>query len=309
MPSTLSLRTGLALALSALLAQGAHAQDDLLEPQATLSAATPGWMHTDVGVAWDQGYKGKGVTITVVDDFRSGGTFYGNLGKGVQRQRHGEWTAQEAGMIATQATVLRQDYTSGTTVKLSKGLNVLNLSYGMMARAGYSASQIGWSAQEKSIISYAKNGQAVVSKAAGNDGIPMTAANRYVQADYLNLALRGAKTAIFVGALSSNGSTSARATLASYSNTPGSDTVLQNQFLVVGVTGQSTGLSGTSFAAPVISGYAAVLGSKFTTATSTQITNQLLTTARKDTIAGYAPQLHGRGEASLSRALAPKTIK
>ena len=85
--------------------------------------------------------------------------------------------------------------------------------------------------------------------------------------------------------------------------------MLQQQFLVVGVAGSNTGLYGTSFAAPVISGYAAVLGSKFTTATPTQITNQLLSTARQDTISGYKASLHGRGEASLSRALAPKTIK
>jgi subtilisin family serine protease len=79
--------------------------------------------------------------------------------------------------------------------------------------------------------------------------------------------------------------------------------------LVVGVEGNKTGLYGTSFAAPIISGYAAILGSKFTTATPTQITNQLLNTARKDTVLGYNPQLHGRGEASIKNALAPVTIQ
>lgn len=309
MKTQTTLRRGLALAVSALFATCAFAQEEALVAEAVVSAATPLWMHTDVGTAWNQGFKGKGVTITVVDDFRSASTFNGNLGSGVKRQRHGEWTALEAGLIATQAAVTRQDFSSGTTVKLNKGLNVLNMSYGMMARAGYSASQIRWSAQENSIINYARNGQAVVAKAAGNDGVAMTSSNRSGQVDYLNLSLRGAQSAIFVGALNSNGSPAARATLASYSNTPGNDAVLQRQFLLVGVTGQSTGLYGTSFAAPVISGYAAVLGSKFTTATSTQITNQLLNTARQDTIAGYKAQLHGRGEASLSRALAPKVIK
>jgi subtilisin family serine protease len=84
---------------------------------------------------------------------------------------------------------------------------------------------------------------------------------------------------------------------------------VQNQFLTVGVESHKTGLAGTSFAAPVISGYAAILGSKFKGASATQITNQLLTTARKDTIAGYNPAIHGRGEASLSRAIAPVTIR
>ena len=127
--------------------------------------------------------------------------------------------------------------------------------------------------------------------------------------DYLNVALRGTASAIYVGALSNNGSTIVPANLASYSNTAGTDTVVQNRFLVVGVEGGQTGLYGTSFAAPVVSGYAAIVGSKFTRATATQISNQLLNTARQDTISNYSATLHGRGEASLSRALAPLSIK
>ena len=56
-------------------------------------------------------------------------------------------------------------------------------------------------------------------------------------------------------------------------------------------------------------GYAAVLGSKFSTATATQITNQLLNTARQDTVKNYSAGVYGRGEASLSRALAPVSIR
>lgn len=58
-----------------------------------------------------------------------------------------------------------------------------------------------------------------------------------------------------------------------------------------------------------VSGYAAILGSKFTSATPTQITNQLLDTARTDTLVNYNPVTYGRGEASLSRALAPVSIR
>jgi len=57
--------------------------------------------------------------------------------------------------------------------------------------------------------------------------------------------------------LSCNGSTTAKASLASYSNYAGSDSAIQKNFLVVGVKGDTTGLYGTSFAAPIISGYAA----------------------------------------------------
>jgi subtilisin family serine protease len=135
------------------------------------------------------------------------------------------------------------------------------------------------------------------------------APNANGQLDYLNRDLIGAQAAVFVGALNANGSAGQPSALAAYSNVAGPNTTVQNQFLVVGVEGDKTGLYGTSFAAPIVSGYAAILGSKFTKATPTQITNQLLSTARTDTVAGYNPAIHGRGEASLSRALAPSAIR
>lgn len=272
------------------------------------TAPLPAWMSPEVGEAWAQGYKGQGVTITVVDDFRSNQGLYGNLSGKTELLRHGEWTIKEAGMVAPSATMRAHDFTSGNRVALNRGLNVLNLSYGMMAPAGYAT--VNWSAQESSIISYAKNGSAVVVKAAGNDyGVAVGSPNSSGQLDYLNRDLIGAPSAIFVGALNTNGTTAAPATMASYSNIAGSRSDVQNQFLVVGVDGQKTGLYGTSFAAPIVSGYAAILGSKFTKATPIQITNQLLNTARTDTVAGYNPAIHGRGEASISRALAPVAIK
>ena len=298
-----------ALATIGLLAlSAAHAQKS--GPSKTAPAPQlQTWMSPEVADAWKQGYKGSGVTVTVVDDFRSNQGLYGNLGQGTQLLRHGEWTLKEASMIAPSATMRAHDFNSGTSVGLIRGLNVLNLSYGMYAPAGYTASQIGWSSQESSIISHAQNGKAVISKAAGNDAIVIGSANASGQVDYLNLALKGAQSAIYVGALNTNGTTSAPASLASYSNTPGADAVVQQQFVVVGVDGAKTGLYGTSFAAPIISGYAAILGSKFTKSTPTQIANQLLKTARQDTISGYNPATHGRGEASITRALAPVSIQ
>lgn len=296
----MNLKRFLSAAMTGFLATtAAHAQN------APVSA--PSWMSSEVADAWRQGFKGSGVTITAVDDFRSNQGIYGNLGQGIQLLRHGQWTLKEASMVAPSATLRAQDFNSGTTVALNRGLNVLNLSYGMYAAAGYTA--IGWSNQEKSIISYAQNGKAVIAKAAGNDAIAIGAANAEGQVDYLNLALKAAPSGIFVGALSSNGSMNAPAALAGYSNTPGTDAVVQQKFVVVGVEGAKTGLYGTSFAAPIVSGYAAILGSKFKSSTPAQITNQLLSTARQDTIAGFNPATHGRGEASITRALAPVSIK
>ena len=97
--------------------------------------------------------------------------------------------------------------------------------------------------------------------------------------------------------------------MAGYSNMAGNDAAVQKQFLVVGVEGSKTGLYGTSFAAPIVSGYSAILGSKFTNSSATQITNQLLNTARQDTVSNYSVAVYGRGEASIARALAPVAIK
>lgn len=267
------------------------------------------WMSPEIADAWAAGFRGQGATITVVDDFSSSSYFSGNLGTGTQSLRHGEWTRLEASLVASSAAMASHDFLSGRSVTLAKtGLNVANLSYGMFAKAGYSVSQISWSAQESSLITYAKNGSAVISKAAGNDAVAIGAANRAGNTDYLSLALVGAPSAIFVGALDRNGTVDSKANLASYSNFAGSDPKVQNQFLTVGVRGDLTKLYGTSFAAPIVSGYAAVLGSKFTSATPTQITTRLLDTARTDTINAYSASVHGKGEASITRALAPASI-
>lgn len=275
---------------------------------AARTQAVQGWMSPDVGAAWAAGYRGQGTAITVVDDFSSTTRFWGNLGLGWQYQRHGEWTREEASMIAPWAAIRSKDFSTGSTVWLAPGRNVLNLSYGMYATAGYSVNQIGWAPEESSIITYATYGLAVVSKAAGNDSVAVGGVTGGQQ-DYLDLALIGKQSAIFVGALSTNGTTSNRAQLAWYSNYAGSNPLVQSHFLVVGVEGDKTGLYGTSFAAPIISGYAAIIGSKFVTATPTQITNQLLNTARTDTLINYSPSVYGKGEASLSRALAPVAIR
>jgi subtilisin family serine protease len=265
------------------------------------------WMSPEIAGAWSAGYKGQNLTITVVDQFKSGSRFGGNFGTGYKTLRHGDWTLMEASMVAPSATFKTKDFGStGTSVTLYSGLNVLNLSYGMYAPAGYATVNFG--AQEKSIINYAQNGRAVISKAAGNDAVVVGGMNASGNVDYLNKSLIGAQSAIFVGSLSSNGTTTNQATMASYSNTAGSNTTVQNQFLVVGVEGAKTGLYGTSFAAPIVTGYAAILGSKFTTATPTLIVNQLLNTARIDTVKNYSASVYGRGEASIKNALAPDKI-
>ena len=267
------------------------------------------WMSPEIGNAWRQGYQGQRTTITVIDDFASGRLLKGNLQGTTQSLHHGEWTRMQSSLVAPLATMAAQDFSATRSVTLGTGFNVLNLSYGMMATAGLST--INWSSREQSIIAYAREGRAVISKSAGNDGntVAVGQTNSSGRVDYLGRDLIGAQSAIFVGALSTNGTTRSPASIASYSNVAGTNAAVQKQFLVVGVEGSKTGLYGTSFAAPIVSGYAAIVSSKFTTATPTAVANQLLNTARQDTIRRYNPAIHGRGEASIARALAPTGIQ
>lgn len=259
------------------------------------------WMSSDVGEAWASGYTGSGVSITVVDDFTKQDPFDADLGRGTQRQRHGEWVAESAGMVAPGANMFKHDFFDESSVRLQDGLNVLNLSYSVIE-------PLSQHPLEQSIVDAAWAGTAVVTKGAANEGIAI-GTPKEGDVDELAVRLIGAPSAIFVGALDHNGTSGNKAELASYSNYAGSDPEVQNQFLTVGVEGDKTGLFGTSYAAPVVSGYAAILGSKFTSATPTQVRNQLLDTARTDTLVNYNPAVYGRGEASLSRALAPDLIR
>lgn len=261
------------------------------------------WMDPGIQGAWSYTL-GENVSITVVDDFSSRTRFFGNVGDGLSRARHGEWVYEFATRVAPGASIYTDDVYSDGPVTLQSGSNVINLSYGWV---GPSNEVVSWGQQESDIIGYGHGGSAVISKSAGNDGVAIgTPVGGEV--DHFALALRGGTSVIFVGALDSNGTTADPASLAYYSNFPGADTVLQNQFVVVGVDSGTTGLAGTSFAAPIVSGYAALVSSKFPGATASQVANQLFSTARTDTIQGYAPSLHGHGEADVFLAVSPQSI-
>ncbi len=287
------------------------------------------WMHADVADAFNAGNIGTGARITVVDSYASD-AFAGRLKttssggwEDIRYQTHGGWTSEITGLVAPGATIIQDEWDNGP-VKFQRGFNVANLSYVLLGTRELNQQQIDgviFSRRDQSLIDAAEAGTAVVVKAAGND--PNVGVGEYNQAagtqDWLNLALIDAQSAIFVGALDWNGDV-ADQSLAWYSTKAGS--LAQSQYLVVGVEAgkdaknyslgcgaeNGTCLYGTSFAAPVVAGYAAIVGAKFG-ASPTAVANRLLDTARTDTLIGYDPLLHGQGEASLSLALAPLGVK
>lgn len=282
-------------------------------PAAATPAAAPvyrRWMSPEIRGAWNSGFRGQNTRIVVVDDFRSGETDWGNLGNGGAWRTHGQWTRLQASMIAPGAELRSVDFNTHDPVYArSTGLTVVNLSYTIQEYPGQPIIGNQLPPQERSLWNHARRGTAVLVQAAGNYSIPMGGTTSNGTVDYLSLGLLGSRSVLFVGALDRNGTVNNKARIADYSNRAGNNRGFQNRFLTVGVREDLTGLAGTSFAAPIVSGYAAVLGSKFRNATPAQISNQLLNTARTDTIRNYRRNVHGRGEASIARALAPSSLR
>lgn len=266
------------------------------------------WMSKDVGVAWSQGFKGSNTNIIVHDTFNSTYNIkakINSLSNKWTTQAHGDWVANIAQAIAPESSI--QSISWNTIPALTPNrFNIVNMSYAIPGSKGNEFQHFS--------VAIAQKGSAVVVKAAGNFNTDMSLLDQNGGKNYdlLNVALKGLPGVIFAGALAGHGEITPNktATRAGYSNYPGSDSAYQNRFLMVGVPTSMT-LAGTSFAAPQLSAYAAIISSKFTKATPIEVANQMLNTARTDTIRNYNDNkaLFGRGEASLSRALSPVSLK
>jgi hypothetical protein len=288
--------------------------------------------------AWNQGWTGKGKNILMVDNYLLTDEF-----------SHGITTMLIANRYAFGASMYGVDLAGGG-VKTFSGVNItsavnidvvsMSESYtpsnvmcnngcGITPSSSVYNSAISANASTNNAIvnlllqtttpQYANNLlNAVIVKSAGNAAIE----SKY---DLTTLALSQNSSTLnrllIVGALDKFGTTASPANLASYSNKAGTDSNIQSHFLlesgnapgsfyVNGVYVPSSS-QGTSYAAPRVAGYVAIIEQKFPNLTATNTANILLQTARYDTLscyytAGGCPvATYGAGEASLSRALAP----
>ena len=293
----------------------------------------------DVLSAWNQGWTGKGSNILMVDNYSLSDDY-----------THGITTLLIANRYAMGATMFGYDPTYSTSVQTYTGanlatptnMNVVNLSFTytpssincnsgcgtIPTTAAYNSAISSSASSNANLVSYLSGlnllanttlTNAVITKAAGNSAIP-------APFDTTSLALSQNSSTVsrllIVGALNTVGTTTAPASLASYSNTAGTNTTIQSRFLVesgttpfgngaIAVNGTAinfTGNDGTSYAAPRVAGYVAIVMQKFPNLGAIQTSSILLDTARYDTLTcnpNCDPVIYGKGEASLSRALAP----
>lgn len=148
----------------------------------------------------------------------------------------------------------------------------------------------------------------VIAVAAGNGGAPCASSNlNGCNAVAVALAFQPEtkNSTIVVGALTGTGTSE---NIAVYSTRAG---ILADRFILAhGETGFFTNMVGTSFAAPRVSGVAAILKQKYPSLTAAQISNIILLSADKDInndgtpdFIGVSP-IFGHGKLSLTRALA-----
>ena len=294
--------------------------------------------------AWNQGWTGKDVNVLIEDSitqqhgaitgllayrYAPGANFYGLdiVGNSFATDVFfNQLNSNQSGLYGNNIKlgVVNQSYTANLSSLIRSNGPWTNDEL-IRARIAYTGSEVstinrmkdaGVSGQLKQFIFF----DAVITKAAGNDKIlsEYEPLNWFLAKD---TDIRG--RLLIVGALDQAGSVTNPSSIASYSNTAGNDADVSSRFLVasgttpfysgqVAIGGQTVSQGdGTSFAAPRVAGYVAIVRSKFPNLNASNTASILLDTARYDTLACSKnggtcdPAIYGKGEASLSRALAP----
>jgi len=298
---------------------------------------------TDVLAAWNNGWTGKGKNILVIDNFADRALCTNANGNchGVVTMMNTDYIAPGATKYGLDWDFATSAFdVAGSNLTSSKSINVVNMSWlytyaannwncnngsctaptSAVYAAGIAATQtahtnlINGLNGVTSVTNLSNLANSVITASAGNDGLD----TKY---NLTALALSGdanvSSRLLIVGALDKNGTVASPASKASYTNTAGENTAISNRFVMAnGTMPWSAGsvkindsnfpvTSGTSFAAPLVAGYTSIIMQKFPNLSAANTSNIILDTARTDTINGYSAAIHGKGEASLSRALAP----
>ena len=277
----------------------------------------------DVLAAWNNGWTGNGKNILTVDYFSSANS----CGFFNVTACHGIITSLISGITtAPGATKYLLDWNGTDTVRNFNGttatptsMNVVNLSYTYVGQGAQTASNQVANFLKSNYQSFNLS-NAVITKAAGNSSVT---SNNDILSKTLAYNSSIAPRLLIVGAVSGNGTTSSPVNISYYSNTAGTDLALANRFVLANgnapwstfdvkinnsvIPGSSSNM-GTSYAAPLVAGYAAIIQQKFPGLNAANTSNIILDTARYDTLTCYPScntSIYGKGEASLSRALAP----
>jgi hypothetical protein len=277
----------------------------------------------DVLAAWNNGWTGNGKNILTVDYFSSANS----CGFFNVTACHGITTSLISGITtAPGATKYLLDWNGTDTVRNFNGttatptsMNVVNLSYTYVGQGAQTASNQVANFLKSNYQSFNLS-NAVITKSAGNSSVT---SNNDILSKTLAYNSSIAPRLLIVGAVSGNGTTSSPVNISYYSNTAGTDLALANRFVLANgnapwstfdvkinnsvIPGSSSNM-GTSYAAPLVAGYAAIIQQKFPGLNAANTSNIILDTARYDTLTCYPSCdtfIYGKGEASLSRALAP----
>lgn len=282
----------------------------------------------DVLDAWNKGWTGKGVNVLTIDDYSNINTCNS------ASSCHGVTTMMITDLVAPGASKFALDWDLTTNGKNISGVSLTSLTQMKVVNMSFGAN-LAYSNNLVSKLQLVDPGlnvgasSAVLVKSAGNnsgqDTYSYTAGGDYLVQKLVDNSNTVSRLLI-VGALNKNGTTSSPATIASYSNVAGSTVAARDRFVVAngnapyaagGVAMNGSNINGynsspnnygTSYAAPVVAGYAAVIMHKFPNLTAASTSNIILDTARTDTLACHpncSSAIYGKGEASLSRALAP----
>jgi hypothetical protein len=296
----------------------------------------------DILAAWNAGWTGKGVNVLLIDDYANKGTctYANGFCHGVMTMMNVDLTAVYASKYALDYTTFSPITSSGFSLSSAISMNVINMSFtynnswncnngcgttpsdqtyqaGINSAAATNATFVNLVTGITSVNNFNNLANAVITKAAGNNNLD----SKY---DTLTLALinnsSAASRLLVVGALDKDGSLQNKATKATYSNFTGANSNISSRFVMangympwsngsVAINGSNFPVEpGTSFAAPRVAGYAAIMMQKFPNLDAIKTSSIILDTARYDTLScnpSCDPTIYGKGEASLSRALAP----